>query len=650
MFHGLKVFVLLTAMLPAATLDKKTADTVVRCVYEVVLPKPVDDPLRYERPLPFELLPYRERTDKYQSIGTAFAVGSNTFITAAHVFEAGMEGNTVLLLRDSSGTVVPFGEILRYSKQRDFIQFTAAVGNRSWLGTNGTADMNMDVFTVGNALGEGVVIRDGTLTSVTPEDERGEWKWLRYSAPASPGNSGGPLVDASGNVIGIVVMKSRNENLNFALPITEVESVKLSVAEYRRRFDYVMPDTERKQIGYCDYSAALPIDSISLYRLIVSNVHDYCVRSLQAIKVKSPGTLFPDGDGAGKIRYDRVSLFNPSLVREDAAGKWHTNAAVYSKNIDVGSNAYIRFGIQMPYIVSRIRRSSNSSFADFITNGQLQMDYILKAVPFTRSVGGDKVRILSYGQPEREKTITDSYGRVWIFRAWWLPYARNYMATLTLPLPDGCASLMKDTGMAALDMYTELDMRESADHIRMNYGGTLNDWNEFLANEKFRPQHFQGASIQTEGESLSFTTSAFSLNCPGTLFPTAPATMLEVRLGYVKEHDAWKLNVASCMFMDRLRMLGLSRYQVPDDTAPAEYVTYYTKLSNRIAPYDKPRMMTGRTNRIDAQLEYLNESAVSANGTKYQLFYENHDTNEAFAAAQIIARGKQIAAGVRVTE
>ncbi len=78
------------------------------------------------------------------------------------------------------------------------------------------------MIAVGNALGQGIVGRDGVLTSETPEDVAGSWKWLRFSAPASPGNSGGPLLDAQGRVIGVIARKSANENLNFALPISLV--------------------------------------------------------------------------------------------------------------------------------------------------------------------------------------------------------------------------------------------------------------------------------------------------------------------------------------------------------------------------------------------------------------------------------------------
>src|SRR3546814_9944871 len=95
--------------------------------FEVVASKPVNDPLTYDRPLPLELLPYQERNDKYYSIGTAFALGNNRYVTAAHVLQSGIDslwGEPAL--RDASGHVYAIGKIEKFSLQQDFVVFTLA--------------------------------------------------------------------------------------------------------------------------------------------------------------------------------------------------------------------------------------------------------------------------------------------------------------------------------------------------------------------------------------------------------------------------------------------------------------------------------------------------------------------------------------------
>src|SRR3546814_12208565 len=76
--------------------------------FEVVAAKPVDDPLRYEKPLPLDLLPFQRRNDKYYSIGTAFSIGGGRYVTAAHVLMTGanrLRGPPAL--RDNGGKVNP---------------------------------------------------------------------------------------------------------------------------------------------------------------------------------------------------------------------------------------------------------------------------------------------------------------------------------------------------------------------------------------------------------------------------------------------------------------------------------------------------------------------------------------------------------------
>lgn len=53
-----------------------------------------------------------------------------------------------------------------------------------------------------------------------------EGEWLQTSAPISPGNSGGPLVNMKGEVVGINSMvRSEGQNLNFAVAASEVKSM-----------------------------------------------------------------------------------------------------------------------------------------------------------------------------------------------------------------------------------------------------------------------------------------------------------------------------------------------------------------------------------------------------------------------------------------
>ncbi|HEX3849297.1 MAG TPA: serine protease, partial [Steroidobacteraceae bacterium] len=229
------VFALIAATAAPAAVTPELQRTIRENTFEVVTKKPADDPVTYEKALPLELLPYIERTDAYRSIGTAFALGHNTYVTAAHVFQVAIGSQFgPPQLRRTDGKVYSIDRIVKYSHHEDFVVFSlkddpAPAG----FAVNREPKLDQTVLAVGNALGEGVVIRDGLFTSETPEDQDGRWKWMRFSAAASPGNSGGPLCDEQGRVLGVVLRKSPNENLNYSLPIGLV----LDAENNKARFD-----------------------------------------------------------------------------------------------------------------------------------------------------------------------------------------------------------------------------------------------------------------------------------------------------------------------------------------------------------------------------------------------------------------------------
>jgi serine protease Do len=58
------------------------------------------------------------------------------------------------------------------------------------------------------------------------EFETGEFSnWIQMDTPIAPGNSGGPLVDLAGNVVGINTRGAAGYNLNFAIPINTAKNV-----------------------------------------------------------------------------------------------------------------------------------------------------------------------------------------------------------------------------------------------------------------------------------------------------------------------------------------------------------------------------------------------------------------------------------------
>ena len=193
------LFFCLTLSFGQSILEPEVLNKLQASVYEVIVNKAAEGNIEYEKELPFSKLPFAIRTDKYEPIGTAFLTEDGEFYSAAHVFniyEASVYND--YYIRDRNGNIYEVDKITKFATNRDFISFTVKdfqPEDISGLKISDSISLNTTVFSVGNALGDGIVIRNGLLTSQTFEEENGEWKWLRFSAAASPGNSGGPLVN-----------------------------------------------------------------------------------------------------------------------------------------------------------------------------------------------------------------------------------------------------------------------------------------------------------------------------------------------------------------------------------------------------------------------------------------------------------------------
>ncbi len=94
------------------------------------------------------------------------------------------------------------------------------------------------IFTVGNPGALEMSLADGLISRLQYDDDR-NIDAIQFSAPISPGSSGGGLFDAEGNLIGItqrLTLGAGVQNLNFALPAAWLNELKArseqQLAEY----------------------------------------------------------------------------------------------------------------------------------------------------------------------------------------------------------------------------------------------------------------------------------------------------------------------------------------------------------------------------------------------------------------------------------
>ena len=588
----------------AAGLDPGLLSKVQAATFEVVIPKPVDDPLKYEKPLPLDELPYQFRNDKYFSIGTAFALGNNRYVTAAHVLDVGI-GSLMgtPALRDAGGHVYAIDQITRFSLGQDFVEFSLVKepSGAVALGTDIAPSLNQVVYAVGNALGTGVVVRDGLYTSDTPEDQDGRWKWIRFSAAASPGNSGGPLLDKDGKVIGIVVMKSPSENLNYALPIGEVLKAPDNLALIDKRLNYQPGFFDTPQTAIFKQQFALPKSFADFSATYLKFGDAFADEQLKALRDKNADELFPHGSGSNRLLHAGADLRTfPSLVRHNSNGIW-VSARPPQNRESLPHNGYVATGAIGNLLLVHLRKPDDLSASQLYRNAGKYMDLLLGGWSFTRDIGTEKVRITSLGKPAEDSIYTDAYQRHWQVRTWPLAYANARVISFSLPVPDGYVAIMRLVP-AGETHPVMIDMQATCDFIDVSYGGTLAQWKDYLTNTALLPGALSGIRLDFDyGHRFSYHSNRLGFSYAPELQKIDQDSYLTLGFAYISDRGkvSWDVrDVEVRVDAHSKARINLNRHIAPTDDLDDKYRSRWEQLKQRKHPDDSIAYSNNDTTQI----------------------------------------------------
>jgi serine protease Do len=568
----------------SAPLTAELQRQVRAATFEVVIRKPVKDSVTYEKPLPLELIPFVERNDAYWPLGSAFAIGPNTFVTAAHVLIGGVGSQFgVPGIRDSEGQVYAVDRVLKFALHEDFVVFTVSAPPAiTAFATSTTYAVDDPVFAVGNALGEGVVIRDGLLTSLTPEAQDGKWKWLRFSAAASPGNSGGPLLDAAGRVIGMVAAKSPNENLNYALPIEQVLRGSDHLAVFDTRESFGIPKLLQGTIvAEFKDSFALPLPFPEFARRFRAAFLKYFKEQQARLLAAESADLFPHD--SAKLLATLYQSFDPSLVAQEDDRSWDARSCGGTEVRLAGEGRVWHCADTAAATLFRLQYPGTGSEEQHYHDSKEFMDLLLKGVKTPRMIGPQAVRITSLGPALQETLLHDHYGRVWQLRTWSLGYVDAYVVVAALPTPDGYAGLMSATPSALADTVTEV-LKFLTDYVYLTYTGSLPQWRAFLDRRELRPAVFEHLQLQYDlAKGLRLESPRLQLDTAG-LLPLGAQSMLDLQMAYMMDHGTLIWDVGGIVLSqdrERKTWLGAYRQAQPADDAGKEARERWEHMSRR---------------------------------------------------------------------
>lgn len=587
-----------------AELSSSVQQNIRAATFEVVQLKPPDGEVTYDRELPMDLLPYQQRTDKYRSIGTAFAIGPNRYVTAAHVIALGIGSQFgPPALRDGTGKGYDIDQVFKFSDSRDFVMFSlrAPPKDAKSLAAGRKPALNSTVYAVGNALGEGVIIRDGLYTSDTPEELDGRWQWLRFSAAASPGNSGGPLIDEHGKVIGVVLRKSPAENLNMALPIAEVLNAKDNEGSLGGRVPVRLPIFEGSETLRIDERFDLPTPLAEFYTIVRARTAELISGAEKKLLADNADHLFPHGVGSERLLHtiDRAAF--PQVMHEDPNKVWVV-AGSQVQTVQLDRNGFV----EQNAAFVRLRAPDGLSLATLYGDDKVYMDLLLKAHEVRRTVGTDSVRVTSLGKPKSSSHFMDRWGRTWQVRDWAIPYDDQYLSVASLPTPEGYVAVLSRINSGLLDVVHKTQ-QVMCDYVFVTMQGSLAQWQDYLAQQGVRAKAFDAIRIRIDPErEVAFHSDRYDVTVKSDLVKLSKDSMLFLDFGFSGNADAVTWGVNRLVLSEdphTHNWIHIVRRTEPPASLPDSWQSNWTKLKTRSFPYNGLIESENGQTRISASVQ-----------------------------------------------
>lgn len=624
-------------------LKPKIVEKLQQNVFEVVFLKIEEDPLTYEKELPLDRIPYQERMDKYESIGTAFLLKDGRFYTAAHVLSLNNKTQSdKFFIRSQDKKVYKITNITKFATDRDFVAFDVEGFDdpkAKGLELDKTFKQNSTVFAVGNAQGEGIVMRNGLLTSTTPEHRKGEWQWLRFSAAASPGNSGGPLVTSQGKVIGIVTMKNSSENLNYALPIKEIESIPDNKGEIHSEFYYNIPNvTTQKFYHTFDFEMDLPkpIDEVReiCYNALETNTKDFFYKTCEDYKFTGKESFVNNDKGSAIFANNFVATFPYTLCLNEK-NKWGCYSPNKTSDLKLDKNGVITAGGMLGIVMTKLKKPDDVTVQEYIENPKLLMDTLAKVFVLTRPVGTEKITITSFGEPVKKSTYKDAFGRNWIISVYLLPFIDAAILNMSLPLPDGIYTM---TGIAETHHIWNgynYDMSFMADNVVTGYSGTCQEFQEYLAiPEDIYPRHdvLKDAAIITKDNETKFVTSSFEFSIPKSVVDIDQKSDIELGIALRPDKEKGLTSIIAMAAVEAQKNTNdnsvfiYSKQFKPHEDSDSDIIDNYERVRSKTIPYDGNPFENDQKTTIaitDLKENYVSSFALVYKGNKMEIIKNN---------------------------
>jgi S1-C subfamily serine protease len=146
--------------------------------------------------------------------GTGFIISKEGYVvTNAHVLSGGIFANAITAQKES----IPM-KLIGYNQKLDIalLKITPQDSSLEFI-LSKDVEIGEKVIAIGNPLGLSFSVSEGIVSAKDRPGINQIPGYIQTDAALNPGNSGGPLINDDGKVVGINNFKAQGENIGFAL-------------------------------------------------------------------------------------------------------------------------------------------------------------------------------------------------------------------------------------------------------------------------------------------------------------------------------------------------------------------------------------------------------------------------------------------------
>jgi S1-C subfamily serine protease len=158
------------------------------------------------------------------ALGSGFYFEKNLIATNYHV----IDGSSKIVVKNlGTQTKLDNIKVRSYSADLDMAILETPIPNSTFLTmSQAKPEIGDKIVAIGNPKGLEGTVSTGIVSGL--RELSSEYNLIQITSPISPGSSGGPVLNETGQVIGISTFTiNDSQNLNFAIPSSIISSLKL---------------------------------------------------------------------------------------------------------------------------------------------------------------------------------------------------------------------------------------------------------------------------------------------------------------------------------------------------------------------------------------------------------------------------------------